>query len=162
MRAMRGAESLVEVSNSKAALLKGSGVPKPPRRVGNDSNLCSIGTHGTWPVRAGRNLCWMASCNGWRSKPMFGTVRSRYVHLLTRPSVKAEYAECGLVSAILDGQSICFVHSFTYAPTNCPKAAPRCCFTLGSYLHTGAGKMLDLLDSEPCFVLIHNIAKFRA
>ena len=65
-------------------------MPRPPRRAGRASRSRSVSFGALWPVRAGRNLCLIASSNGFKRLPISGVVLARYVHLLVRPCVKAE------------------------------------------------------------------------
>ena len=52
-------------------------------------------------MSAGMSLVRRVSSSGFRRLLMFGTVRHKYVHLLERPWVRAEYTACGWVFAIV-------------------------------------------------------------
>ena len=62
---------------------------RPPRHAGKAKRSRSASVRADWPVRAGRNLCRIASSKGCRRFPMLGVVLTRKVHLLVRPRVKA-------------------------------------------------------------------------
>ena len=64
-------------------------IPRPPRRAGKAKRSRSASVRADWPVRAGINLCLIASSKGCRRFPILGVVLARKVHLLVIPCVKA-------------------------------------------------------------------------
>ena len=67
----------------------GSMTPRATRHAGKAKRSRSASVKADWPVRAGSNLCHIASSKGCRRFPMLGVVLARKVHMRLRPCVKA-------------------------------------------------------------------------
>ena len=128
------AVNFLEFSYSYFASLCNSGIASPPNLTGRDSRMRSLSEHKYLPVIAGIKLKRITSPNGFNKSPRDGIVRIKQVSFPLKPPTKAEYADCGSDSAIMESNFNCLIQSstrdFAYETlnTSLPITATRCPF----------------------------------
>ena len=81
-------------------------IPRPPNLTGNEKSSRILSLGGPLPVMAGISFFRIHSSRGESRLAIDFVVRHRYIHLLERPFMRAEYAACGCDIAISDKTSI--------------------------------------------------------
>ena len=96
----------------------------------------SLSEHICSPVIAGIKLKRVTSSNNVNNSPTYGTVRKKIVSFSLKPPTKAEYADCGSDSTIMDSNFNWLIQSsssdFPNETLNAslPITEPRYCFHL--------------------------------